>query len=28
MPLTGGSDAIATMELIDACRIMGRQGGA
>ena len=25
-PLTGGVDAIATMELIDACRIRGRQG--
>ena len=27
MSLTGGPDAIATMELIDACRITGRQGG-
>lgn len=25
-PLTGGADAIATMELIDACRAMGRAG--
>jgi len=27
-PLTGGADAIATMELIDACRAKGRDGAA
>ena len=27
-PLTGGADAIATMELIDACRAMGRENPA
>lgn len=27
-PLTGGADAIATMELIDACRAKGREGAA
>jgi predicted dehydrogenase len=26
VPLTGGADAIATMELIDACRALGRAG--
>ncbi|MBW8753788.1 MAG: Gfo/Idh/MocA family oxidoreductase [Sphingomonadales bacterium] len=27
-PLTGGADAIATMELIDTCRTRGREGAA